>query len=278
MYDSPQSVEIGLDSECKYAQKYILSRSYTIIGKTNLNIQSCIMTDSYRRSELKRVAFYGRTLLEYLMMFGIDDLTSLKNYNTVLDCPAGASSFVAEATQYKINAVGCDPLFGKDANFLCEQGKKDIEYVVKRVSETPDQYNWDFYTSLDKLRDFRKLALRQFISDYDQGIKDKRYIEGKLPKLPFSDKIFELVLSGHFLFTYSHKFNYRFILSSILDLLRVSSREVRIYPIQKSSLEPYEHMPKLLDTLKGTYGINYNIVAVPFEFQKGSNKMLLLSH
>lgn len=236
------------------------------------------MTDSNRRSQLKRVAFYGRTLSEYLMMFGIDDLVSLKNYNAVLDCPSGASSFVAEAARYKINAIGCDPLFGKDAKVLCEQGEKDIEYVIKRVSETPDHYNWDFYTSLDMLRDFRKSALRQFIADYDQGIKNRRYVEGRLPKLPFSDNIFDLVLSGHFLFTYSHKFYYKFILFSILELLRVSSREVRIYPIQKSSSEPYEDMPILLDTLKGTYGINYNIVHVPFEFQKGSNKMLLLSH
>jgi hypothetical protein len=236
------------------------------------------MPDSNRRSQLKRVAFYGRTLSEYLMMFGIDDLVSLKNYNAVLDCPSGASSFVAEAARYKINVIGCDPLFGKDAKVLREQGEKDIEYVIKRVSETPDHYNWDFYTSLDMLRDFRRLALRQFIADYDQGIKNRRYVEGRLPKLPFSDNIFDLVLSGHFLFTYSHKFDYKFILFSMLELLRVSSREVRIYPMQKSSSEPYEDMPKLLDTLKGTYGINYNIVDVPFEFQKGSNKMLLLSH
>ncbi|HEX9319135.1 MAG TPA: hypothetical protein VF884_09385, partial [Nitrososphaeraceae archaeon] len=216
--------------------------------------------------------------LGYLKMFGINDLISLKKYDAILDCPSGASSFVAEATQYGINAVGCDPQFGKHAKVLSEQGKKDIEYVVQRVSVRPDQYNWEFYTSLDKLREFRELALQRFISDYTEGIKDKRYVEGKLPKLPFGDKAFELVLSGHFLFTYSHKFDYRFILSSMLELFLVSSREVRFYPIQKSSLEAYEYMPKLFDTLKGKYGISYGIVTVPFEFQKGSNKMLLISH
>jgi hypothetical protein len=235
------------------------------------------MSGSNRRFQLNRVAFYGRTLLEYLKMFGINDLISLKKYDAILDCPSGSSSFVAEASQYGINAVGCDPLFGKDVKVLSEQGKKDIEYVVQRVSETPDQYNWDFYTSLDKLKEFRVLALRQFISDYTEGIKDKRYVEGKLPKLPFGAKTFELVLSGHFLFTYSHKFHYNFILSSILELFRVSSREVRFYPIQKSSLEAYENMPKLLDALESKYGISYDIQSVPFEFQKGSNKMLLLS-
>jgi hypothetical protein len=66
--------------------------------------------NNIHRFELDRVAFYGRTMSEYLMMFGLDDVTSLKKYNAILDCPSGASSFVAEAAKYGINAVGCDPL------------------------------------------------------------------------------------------------------------------------------------------------------------------------
>lgn len=54
---------------------------------------------SNRRFQLDRIAFYGRTLSEYLKMFGIDDVISLKKCNAILDCPSGASSFVAEATQ-----------------------------------------------------------------------------------------------------------------------------------------------------------------------------------
>jgi hypothetical protein len=230
---------------------------------------------STQRFELDKVAFYGRTLSEYLKMFGIDDLILLKTYNTILDCPSGASSFVAEATKCGINAVGCDPLFDKDLEKLSQQGEKDIEYVIERVSDRP--HFLGFYHSIDKLREYRKLALQRFISDYAEGIKEKRYIKGELPRLPFDDRSFDLVLSGHFLFTYSHKFNFSFILSSIVELFRVSSREVRIYPVQKSALEPYEHMTKLLDTLKREHGIDYEIVTVSFEFQLGSNKMLRLT-
>ncbi len=35
------------------------------------------------RPLLDKVAFYGRTLSEYLMMFGIDDIDHLKTYNTI---------------------------------------------------------------------------------------------------------------------------------------------------------------------------------------------------
>jgi hypothetical protein len=228
------------------------------------------------RSELDRIAFYGRTLSEYLLMFAISDVTLLKSYNLILDCPSGASSFVAEATKRGINAVGCDPLFDTDVQSLAEQGKKDIEYVVKRVSEAPDLYKWDFYSSIEELRDYRSSALSQFLSDYDSGVRDKRYRKGELPQLPFTDKSFDLVFSGHFLFTYSNKFDFSFILHAILELIRVCSGEVRIYPIQKSSSRPYDGMAELLNVLKKSHGIDHEILPVEFEFQRGSNKMLIL--
>ena len=226
------------------------------------------------RFQLDRVAFYGRTLSEYLRMFGIDDLTSWRN---ILDCPSGASSFVAEVKEkYGINAIGCDPLFGDDLKRLFERGEADIEYVTQRVSLAVNLYNWDFYPSIKALKEYRTQALRQFISDYPAGIIEKRYINAELPKLPFDDKSFDLVLSGHFVFTYSHKFDFSFLLSSVLELFRVSSREVRIYPLQGSDAQPYKHMTDLLSALKA-YGIVYDIRPVSFEFQRGSNQMLLLA-
>ena len=97
------------------------------------------------RFQLDRVAFYGRTLSEYLKMFHIDDIYRLKRYNRILDCPSGASSFVAEANnKYGVNTVGCDPLFDKDSRILQKQGEEDIEYVVKRVSLAPNLYSWNF--------------------------------------------------------------------------------------------------------------------------------------
>ena len=230
----------------------------------------------HHRLKLDRIAFYGRTLGEYLLMFGINDIPSLIRYNAILDCPCGASSFVAEAnSKHGIQAIGCDHLFAKDVETLSKRGEDDIEYIIQRVSTDPNLYNWDFYSSIDKLREYRRLALQQFLLDYPTGIKENRYIKAELPKLPFEDKSFDLVLSGHFLFTYSHKLDFLFILSSILELCRVSSKEVRIYPLQQSSSKPYEQMTEILFALE-KLRIGYDIVPVPFEFQRGSNKMLLL--
>lgn len=241
-----------------------------------INMNMNTSDNKSHRSELDRIAFYGRTLSEYLLMFGVGDITLLKSYNLILDCPSGASSFVAEATKHGINAVGCDPLFDTDVQSLAKQGRKDIEYVVKRVSEAPDLYKWDFYSSIEELREYRTSALNQFLSDYETGVRDTRYLKGELPQLPFTDKRFDLVLSGHFLFTYSSKFDFSFILHAILELIRVCSGEVRIYPIQKSSSQPYDEMAELLRVLKKSHEIDHEINPVQFEFQRGSNKMLVL--
>ena len=112
------------------------------------------------RFQLDKVAFYGRTLLEYLKMFHIDDINHLKRYNKILDCPSGASSFVAEANnRYAINTIGCDPLFDRHSRILQKLGEEDIEYVVNRVSLAPELYNWDFY-SYRRVKGLQKTGVR----------------------------------------------------------------------------------------------------------------------
>jgi hypothetical protein len=108
-------------------------------------------------------------------MFGFNDIDHLKKYNRILDCPSGASFFVAEANKYEVNAVGCDPLFDMDSSILYKQGDADIEYVVKRVSPAPDLYNWNLYSSLEELMNYRKLSLERFISYYNLGRERKSY-------------------------------------------------------------------------------------------------------
>ncbi|MDQ4072725.1 MAG: class I SAM-dependent methyltransferase [Thermoproteota archaeon] len=230
-----------------------------------------------KEAELDRVAFYGRTLLEYQKFFKLSD-PDLLNFPKIIDCPAGASSFVSEMysrKNYDIEVVGCDPIFGTSMENLKSIGYRDISYVTEKVSSSPNFYNWDFYKSIDFLKNQRTLALEKFLSDYNQGLSQKRYLKASLPNLPFDDKTFDLVLSGHFLFTYSNKFDLEFHVSSILELFRICSRQVRIYPIQQRSSKPYPFMDEIYSKLK-EMEIKFDIVTVPFEFQKGSNKMLLL--
>ena len=104
---------------------------------------------------------------------------------------------------------------------------------VKRVSLTPNLFNWSFYSSIEGLRKYRKLALEQFISDYSISRERKRYIKAELPKLPFDDRSLDLVLSGHLLFTYSHKFDFSSILSSITELCEYVLEKLEYTPCKR---------------------------------------------
>lgn len=230
--------------------------------------------------ELDRVAFYGRTLSEYFLFFNLS-LADLKKYDRIIDCPSGASSFISEANSLfngsKKKLVGCDPLFDKNLEYLKQKGMEDVSYVIEKVQSAFSHYNWNFYRTIENLKAQRTLALTKFLSDYIQGQKEERYLKAELPSLPFEDGSFDLVLSGHFLFTYANKFDFEFHKKSVLELYRISSGEVRIYPIQQRSSQMYAELNKLLSLLN-EHNIIYKILTVPFEFQKGSNKMLCLMH
>ena len=236
---------------------------------------------------LDRVVFIGRTLSEYLWMFNLDEC-SFKDLE-ILDCPSGASSFVAEvSSKYEVKkAVGCDLMY-EDNNMpiLEKKGKDDLEYMVNRLSQVPEFYIWQMYSNIEDLRRSREASLKQFISDYkskeqvnNHSNNYKRYVKGILPNLPFGDKSFDLVLSSNFLFYYHNMFDYDFHHDSILEMLRVTSKEVRIFPVQK----PDAKIPEYLDTLMESINehmekkVSFRIEKVKYEFRNGVNKMLIIN-
>ena len=223
--------------------------------------------------QLDRIVLVGRTLSEYLKFFDLD--LSLWKECKILDCPAGTASFVAEAKKRGIHAVGCDPLFGSDLKVLVEHAKADVEHIIEKTSLVPHLYDWNFHRTMNSLKKHTTLALRQFAEDYPIGIAENRYIKAELPRLPFDDKSFDLVLCGHFLFIFSSRFDYSFHINSILELVRVSSKEVRIYPIQGMDAKPYEYIENILSELRSK-GITCEIVPVSFEFLRNGNQMLRL--
>ena len=160
----------------------------------------------------------------------LSELESLK----ILDCPSGASSFVAEAfNDYDIKkVVGCDILYEDNVKALEKRGMEDIRYTMERMSHAYNLYNWDFYKSIDGLCHYRSLALKKFLLDYNKGYQ-KRYLKTKLPKLPFDDKSFDIILSANLLFYYDYRLDYSFHRESIFEFLRVGS-EIRIFPIQRA--------------------------------------------
>jgi hypothetical protein len=227
------------------------------------------------RLNIDRVVFVGRTLGEYKEFLDLD-VDSLKGLKA-LDCPSGPSSFVAEANRLGINAIGCDPFYDLPLEQLMNKGLKDISHVMERLSERMHLFKWDYYSSVEDVKESRTRALRLFAEDFKIGLKEKRYVKASLPFLPFPDRSFELVICAHFLFIYDEKLDYEFHLNSILELSRVCSGEIRIYPLQSMNARIYPLMEKLINDLKQK-GVEARIVEVGFEFLRGSNFMLRIKH
>lgn len=238
---------------------------------------------------LNRVVFIGRTFPEYMAMFNLNpfQLGGLR----VLDCPSGPSSFVAEAlsSQYHVKEiVGCDLLYKEDnVDELKNRGKEDLDYMIKQLSRVPDFYDWNLYSSIEDLYEARSKAFERFIADYELNrfvarngeIAKNRYIHASLPNLPFENRTFDLVLSSNLLFYYHNMFDYHFHLDSILELLRVTRKEVRVFPCQKPDATFLDYFDKLLDDIytRMNKNISFKIEKVSHEFRRGVNKMLKIN-
>ena len=223
---------------------------------------------------LDRVVFYGRILQEYQLIFNFDhdEHAGLK----ILDCPAGASSFTSEACRLGVDVVAVDPMFGKPAVDLLKAGEEDINHVMQGVSKSPGLFNWSFYPTLEVLRSYRMTALRRFSHDYATPGSAERYVNASLPNLLFDDESFDITLSGHFLFTYSDMLDYDFHLKALLELVRVSRIEVRVYPVVGRDGSKPGFFGDLLSSL-AREGVKSELIPSRFEFQKCGGQILRLT-
>jgi len=89
-------------------------------------------------------------------------------------------------------------------------------------------YRWGFYKNLDYMRALRERASAIFFSDFTSH--PERYITGELPRLPFADGEFDLTLLSYLLFAYQDRFDYEFHRDSILEIMRMTRGEARVYP------------------------------------------------
>lgn len=220
--------------------------------------------------QLEDFLITGRTFEEYLAFFDLDvaDLSAKR----VLDCPSGASSFVAEAKKLQIDAKGCDKLYEYPIEDICTQGEKSIEIIYKDTSWM-QRHNFAFYNSIENHRNFRESALKFFCEDYNA----QDYSFALLPHLPYENKSFDLLLSSHLLFVYDERLDLEFHINAIEEMLRVA-KEVRIFPLvdyrNSHVAEERNFSPLVYEVLQH---FPAEILEVEFEFQRGANHMMRIT-
>ncbi len=223
--------------------------------------------------DLPSVAFFGRSLAEYVQFFALD-LVALKGRD-VLDVAAGPSSFTAEACARRIDAVAVDPLYGSPVTTLAAQVQLDYARMFDQMRAKRRLFRFRSFPSFDAAEADRRAAAQRFIADYDTHFAHGRYVGGVLPRLPFFDGTFDLVLCAHLLFTYAQRFDYDWHLAACRELVRVSANDVRLHPICGADGKPYPGLPRLRRDLAAV-GISSQIVGVDYEFFAGANAMLVL--
>jgi hypothetical protein len=230
--------------------------------------------------ELPAISFFGRSLDEYAQFFAID-VAALRG-DAVLDVAAGPSSFTAEACRRGVDAVAVDPRYGSPHDVLAAQVQLDYARMFSqmraksRLFKTSRHRAGAYFSSIDEAEVNRRAAAQRFLTDYAAHYPHGRYIGASLPRLPFFDGAFDLVLCAHLLFTYARRFDFAWHLAACRELARVSAGEVRIHPLCGLDGRRYPELEQLRRELLAR-GITSKIERVNYEFFTGSNATLVLN-
>lgn len=220
--------------------------------------------------QLNGVVPWGRTFDEYRAMFLLGDKELSQKIAGFGDGPA---SFNGEARQKGICVTSFDPIY----QFMREQIEQRIEevrpIVMQQMADNAENYVWNDIRDLDDLEQRRMGAMRLFLSDFERGREEGRYIYHELPnRTNFADNAFDIGLSSHFLLLYT-ALGYDFHIAAVSEMLRVC-REVRIFPI----LDLDGRSAELIDLVIGYFREKYSVEIrqTDYEFQKGGNKLLII--
>ena len=221
------------------------------------------------RYDLSQILPWGRSFDEYVRMF---DLEEKRLAGPILGCADGPASFNAEMNRRGYRVVSCDPIYRFTKQQLKRQIEEACDEIIERTKKNADSFVWSSIKSIDELRQTRMSAMNFFLQDYDQGKKEGRYVDARLPVLPFDDQSFDIALCSHFLFLYSDWLSMDFHQKSIGELCRVAD-EVRIFPLIDLDLNPSPHIRPIRAALRKS-GFTVSVDRVPYEFQRGGNEML----
>jgi len=221
-----------------------------------------------RGLQLDRVVLLGRTFDEYRRYF----LLNLKDLvgKTVLDVASGVSSFCAEADARGIRVTSFDPIYSLTPEKIAERCEPDLQSVFRAIGSVPT-YRWTYYKNPEHMRELRKRASSTFLLDYQTH--PERYVAGALPKLPFADDSFDMTLVSYFLFAYQDRLSCEFHRDSILEIMRVTRSEARIYPTVTFEAEPSHYLP-LLKSDPALRDFEFTVIKTDFEFLLNSNSFL----
>lgn len=220
--------------------------------------------------KLQSVVPWGRNLDEYISMFNLSDEDKKLKIAGFGDGPA---SFNCEANLSGYQVTSFDPIYQFSKAQLEQRILEVRDIVMKQMAENQDNYVWNKIKNLDALENIRMSAMKMFLSDYEKGLDENRYIYHELPnRLPTEDNSFDLGISSHFLLMYT-ALGYDFHIKAMDEMLRVC-REIRIFPLVDLDSNPSKMISDVIEHYRELYDVE--IQNTDYEFQKGASRLLVI--
>lgn len=222
--------------------------------------------------QLDRVVLLGRTFEEYRRYFALDE--DWLRGRAILDVASGVSSFCAESTAKGLNVTSFDRIYELPAATIRPKCVADLDFIVDSVRGLK-VYKWDFYRTPDDLKELRRRSYELFLPHYEAE-QGQKYVAGSLPQLPFPDRQFDLTLVSYLLFVYEDQLDYEFHKRSVLDIMRVTRGEARMYPLVDFEARPSRVLARMqVDPDFAAFQLE--VVATDFEFLLNSNSYLRIT-
>lgn len=225
-----------------------------------------------KQLNLDDIVLIGRTFDEYARMFALDD--DLLVSKTILDVASGVSSFCAEANSRGLNVTATDKIYTLSPFQIEQKCKQDLAKVVDQLPNILDLYVWNYFKDVQSLKIHRERAYKTFIDDL-KAYGAKRYIPTRYPETEFSDNRFSISLVSHLLFLYENHLDYYFHKMAILELARITSQEIRIFPVVNLKGEQSAFIKPIMQD-KDLERFRIRLEKVDYEFLKNGNEMMVI--
>ncbi|WP_138753271.1 class I SAM-dependent methyltransferase [Paenibacillus sinopodophylli] len=200
------------------------------------------------------VAMTCRSYEEYVRMFDLlpEDLVR----GEVLDVAAGGSSFTAEANARGYSANAVDPRYDAGIEQWIAEAEQEIGTSTDKLAKLQERFDWSYYGTVEQHRTGRESSIERFKASVLNEEHRHLYKAGRLPKLPYADDRFSLILCSHFMFLYASQFGPEFHIEAIKELMRISKPggQIRIYPLITLQWEPYPELDELVETIEKNGG------------------------
>lgn len=210
----------------------------------------------------------ARSFDEYRAMFRLRD--DELDRGPVLDCPSGAASFAAEAASLGTRVVAADVAYALDPDDLLARARADAVRANAVSRAHPSAYEWRWFRDVEHHLEVRTAASERFAAHF--AGHPGGYVAAALPELPFPDGCFSLTLSSHLLFCWADRFDPEFHVAALVELARVTTGEVRVFPLLDPNAKRYEHLDEVRRGLARA-GIASEVRRVDYVVQPGGGEL-----